>query len=176
MEIHNTDPPPIQPPLPGELSPAPRPSFQFGIRSIFVLTAAVAVFVTIMFVLSDEIAGPLILGLFPVVLAGMVAVVWLSRGWPRMFCAGAVVPAGLLAIGIGLYLGIMLMQVEQRRQYPAGIGGTPPTFDSAYWFEGIKLAAPAYRFWFGWTSAASVLSGLVFVVIWACLPERRPNE
>jgi hypothetical protein len=157
-------PPESRAPAP-HMSLTPRQPFQFGIRWIFALTAAVAVFVTVMFVLRDDVAGPIMLALLPVELAIIATICVFGSGWLRAFMLGAAIPLGILAVGVGHGLGNLFyyytvinreMSVDRRLDLP----------------NVIKDGASILRIWIGWASLVSVLSGIVCLLIWYCLPAK----
>lgn len=169
MEMPDSYSPPDKMLRLGDPLPDPAPPFQFSVLSIFVLTAAVAFYVTIVFALPDLVAGPFMLAFFPVVLAGMLTICIFGSGWLRVFVFGVSIPCVFLAVVIGFLMGNLFMAVVKGDTAL----GTAGLKDPEVWSLVLRNLAPVMRFWFGWTSAVSLLSGIVCLLIWSCLPAKR---
>jgi hypothetical protein len=131
-----------------ELSePKPGPqlqSSQFSLAAIFILTAAFAFILGLVFVFPDWLAGPIIVFLIlavPAVLA--VCAKYGPDSWTA-FCVGALVPTGTVLIGVGLTF------ISYGNFARAGAGALSPTATNqllafGQWLAAIAMLGIAWR-------------------------------
>jgi hypothetical protein len=90
-------------------SKAGRSHMQFGLRTMFVLTACVAFACTVLFAVPDPVAVPLLLALTIGVPAVLTTFIVYGGSYLRTFCIGALFPAAIALYASGWFLGYWLL-------------------------------------------------------------------
>ena len=135
---------------------------QFSLRSMFLLTAVVAVACSVLFVLPLIVAVPVLLLLVIAVPAVLTTKVVYGTGYQRTFCIGALFPAGVVLFATAWFPGLWL----------ANVPPTPRSLsDFADWTGKI---GDYYRCLVGMSWVLSVVVGSLCVAVrW--LGEKRPK-
>ena len=89
--------------------------WQFSIKTLLVLTASVAFLSMTLFVVRDDIGGPLMI-LFTVLYPALLVIITIYGKTPlRAFSIGALFPSGLLLYVTGWHFAYLLIEHSQRR-------------------------------------------------------------
>ena len=141
----------------GEAGPLP---MQFSLRTMFVLTACVAVACTVLFAVPDPLAVPLLLALTIAVPAVLATFVIYGRGYLRTFCIGALFPTATALYASAWFLGFCLLDA-----------------DVSDWYElATEDAAVVYRWYAGISWVLAVVIGLICVgARWLVAGKKRPG-
>ncbi|MCH7727491.1 MAG: hypothetical protein IH991_13560 [Planctomycetes bacterium] len=89
--------------------------WQFSIKMLLVLTTCVALLSAMLFVIRDDVAGPLMI-LFTVLYPALLVIITIYEKTPlRAFSIGALFPSGLLLYVTGWHFAYLLIEHSQRR-------------------------------------------------------------
>ena len=139
--------------------------WQFSLRTLFLLTACVAVALSVLFGLPNVLAVPTIFCLVISLPALLGIVIVHGSSYQRAFCFGALFPAGLMLYSFGWFLGYLLIG-------EAGVTSR----DISGWIELADSLAPRFRVSVGLTWILSILNGALCVVVRWLLESRQTNE
>ncbi len=108
---------------PESRSQSPRPvRWQFGLRTMFVVTALVAFCCATLFTLPNTVAV-LLLALAVVLPALLTTFLVYGGGYLRTFCIGALFPAGVALYPSAWFLAYLLMATADRNMYWEQLAG-----------------------------------------------------
>ena len=130
---------------------------QFSLRTVFVITAVLAVVMELWVVLPDVISGPLVFFLVLAVPSALAVVAKYGSGsWPA-FCIGAIIPTGMSLVG--LMFAAQWSEVLSRANVLSQSSLQATRWDAL--FGWIKAIAEMGRYWL----PVAILSWFAAVVI-----------
>lgn len=129
----------------------PRARFQFGLGTMFLITAMVAVSCSLFFQMPNVVATPLLVLFMLVLPAVLTTVLVYGRGYQRAFCLGALFPAGTMLVCTSF-----MLVVHSISAYEHTI---------AAWADFAEKVGPYYRPYAGIAWVSCFVVGFLNVVV-----------